>query len=302
MQQQIFTAQVLDDRSGDDQSGQTNPKDSSGDQDNPPKLDGGPNEGQDDLPKPNNGPDGSQYEDNTASYEEYDSYAMPSDNEELEYMQVMHEDKSGANPVPTVIAASIWQPKCDQIKQHYQHANWLYNNVLEFTLWCGVTHIHNCKLCSKFKEHLLQVELFESDTSSAWKMHDKYEQDLIQLGWTLAYEDDEPFTEGKHELSLHKLNEIFEGHNHQLIMQLEASCRQSNSTMAQCKELIEALENEHLNVLLCAGEVDYFQRQYKLLQGKLNALEGWLIDSGPSKQLSKDKDIIGQHYRLPRTR
>ncbi len=54
-------------------------------------------------------------------------------------------------------------------------------------------------------------------------MRDKYEQDLIQLGWTLAHEDDEPSTKGKRELSLCKLNEIFEGHNHQLITQLEAS-------------------------------------------------------------------------------
>ncbi len=213
---------MLDDRSGDGQSGQTNPKDGSGDQDDLPELDGGPNEGQDDLPKPDNGPDGSQYEDDTVSYKEYDGYAMPSDDEELEYMQVMHEDESGANPVPMLIAASIWQPKHDQIKQHYQHAYWLYNDVLEFTLQCRVTHIRNCKLCSKFKEHLLQVELFESDTSSTLKMRDKYEQDLIQLGWTLAHEDDKPSTKGKHKLSLHKLNEIFKGHNHWLITQLEA--------------------------------------------------------------------------------
>ncbi len=62
--------------------------------------------------------------------------------------------------------------------------------------------------------------------------------------------------------------------------------------MAQCKELIKALKNECLDVLLHTGEVDYFQRQYKLLQGKLNALEGQLIDSRPSKQSSEDEDIV----------
>ncbi len=56
--------------------------------------------------------------------------------------------------------------------------------------------------------------------------------------------------------------------------------------------MIKALENERLDVSLHAGEADYFQRQYELLQGKLNALKGWLIDSRPSKQLSEDEDIV----------
>ncbi len=62
--------------------------------------------------------------------------------------------------------------------------------------------------------------------------------------------------------------------------------------MVRCKELIKVLKNERLNVSLRAGKADYFQWQYELLQGKLNALKGWLIDSRPSKQLSEDEDIV----------
>jgi len=62
--------------------------------------------------------------------------------------------------------------------------------------------------------------------------------------------------------------------------------------VVRCKELIKVLKNERLNVSLRAGKADYFQWQYELLQEKLNAQGGWLIDSGPSKQLSSDEDVV----------
>jgi len=60
----------------------------------------------------------------------------------------------------------------------------------------------------------------------------------------------------------------------------------------RCKELIKVLKNERLNVSLRAGKADYFQQQYELLQEKLNAQGGQLIDSGPSKQSSEDEDVV----------
>ncbi len=62
--------------------------------------------------------------------------------------------------------------------------------------------------------------------------------------------------------------------------------------MVRCKELIKVLKNERLNVSLRAGKADYFQWQYELLQEKLDAQGGRLIDSGPSKQSSEDKDVV----------
>jgi len=55
-----------------------------------------------------------------------------------------------------------------------------------------VTHPHGCDVCTKFKEHLIVAEaisrLDKPNSSSAWKVRDKYKQELIRLGWDLARE------------------------------------------------------------------------------------------------------------------
>ena len=60
---------------------------------------------------PDDNPDGSQYEDEEPSYEEYDGYAPPSDDEEPVYIWAMN-DRAGTSGRPTFIQLEDvdWQP------------------------------------------------------------------------------------------------------------------------------------------------------------------------------------------------
>jgi hypothetical protein len=54
-------------------------------------------------------------------------------------------------------------------------------------------HIHHCVVCTKYKEHCIATEALAQDLESeAWRNRDNYKRDLIQLGWTLAFEDYPP--------------------------------------------------------------------------------------------------------------
>jgi hypothetical protein len=68
-------------------------------------------------------PDGSQYDDEQPSYEEYDGYDMPLDDEEPVYIQAM-SDKAGATMSPALAKLDDvdWKPCCDAIRRHFQCA------------------------------------------------------------------------------------------------------------------------------------------------------------------------------------
>ena len=110
-QRQMFAAQVIDDRSEDDQPEQTESPDISEEREETP----GPDANAEDLgeerteqPEQEDCPDGSQFDDEPP-YEEYDGYALPSDSEEPEYIRAMHEDESGARPAPPQFEDAEWQ-------------------------------------------------------------------------------------------------------------------------------------------------------------------------------------------------
>jgi hypothetical protein len=60
----------------------------------------------------------------------------------------------------------------------------------------SVMHICNCVICAEYKEHCIAAEALAQDLESdAWRNYDNYERDLIQLGWTLVFEDYPPDSE-----------------------------------------------------------------------------------------------------------
>jgi hypothetical protein len=212
---------------------------------------------------------------------------MPSDDDDLEYIRAGRVDEA-TDIAPVLMTANNWQPQRDAIRQRYQRAPWLYDDTLEYTPKYGITHIRNCEPCAKFKEHLLQVELLESETSSAWKVRDRFEQDLVQLGWILAHAEPEM----NRDASLRSVVETIERQNHRLTLQLEASRRRSNHSAVKCKTLEEELEFERLDVELRTGEADFLKEQCLRLQKKCKALESQLNNSGPSVVTSEDEDIV----------
>ena len=109
---QMFAAQVIDDRSENDQPDAdktsedpeetTNTEDKSEDKD----KDSEPSDHSD-------CPEGSQYDSERSSYEEYNGYAMPSedDNSDLEYIRAMHEDEVSARTSQPQLSNIDWEPR-----------------------------------------------------------------------------------------------------------------------------------------------------------------------------------------------
>ena len=99
-----------------------------------------------------NGPHGTQY--NEESHKEdphldkYDGYAMPSDEEEPKYIQVMQESKISPRLEPPHLEAVNWEPRRTVIWKHYQNTPWIPQDTWEFMPHDGITHIHNCEVCA----------------------------------------------------------------------------------------------------------------------------------------------------------
>ena len=208
-QRQIFAAQVLDDRSDGDQPDQV---ESTQDQEQVQEPEDGEilAEGDPDRPSQDDLPDGSQYDNEEPSYDEYEGYKPPSDDEELKYIRAMSDEASTSSPLMESSRSSIssamsatssditfenqdWQPHLEALRACYQHVPWVCRATWEFTPHDGITHICNCEWCTKYKEHLVIAEAMTKIThdptyESAWKTHDQYEQKLIRLEWDLAHE------------------------------------------------------------------------------------------------------------------
>ena len=162
-----------------------------------------------------NCPEGSQFNNEESSYEEYDGYAPPSDEEEPIYIQAMNidsepnfsvdgkqnvrVDKGPNTSVDVGVNSSInpiqfddidWKSRWDTLKDCYKCTPYMWNDLWKFTLCNGITHICNCVVYTNFKEHIIVSEFANSTKdSSAWKIQDQYEQGLIRLGWDLAHEE-----------------------------------------------------------------------------------------------------------------
>jgi len=136
--------------------------------------------------KQDNCPEGSQYDDKESFYEEYDSYAPPSDDEEPVYIWAMSteggESPSSAlesersSPAPKGESSSSTAMKFEDVDWKscrktlwncFQQAPYMGSDPWEFTPQDGITHVHNCKVCTNFKEHILVSELIHSKKDSS---------------------------------------------------------------------------------------------------------------------------------------
>ena len=108
---------------------------------------------------------------------------MPSEQEEPEYIWVMQKSEISSSPEPPQLEASNWEPHCAAIQKCYQNAPWIPYNTWEFTPCNGIMHIHNCEVCTKYKEHCIIAEALAKDNESlAWKNCNKFKRDLVHLG------------------------------------------------------------------------------------------------------------------------
>ena len=296
-QRQIFATQILDDRSDGDQPDQAEPPEGQEQVQEP--------EGEDNL---EDNPDGSQYDDEESSYDEYEGYAPPSEDRELEYIRAMSDEAimsplltdSSESSTPGATSANTpnmqfdsvdWQSRLKALRACYQRAPWVCGAAWEFTPRDGITHIRNCEWCAKYKEHLFIAEAMrdvnkDHTDDSAWTMRDQYEQKLIRLGWDLAHEG------GR--LPEPEVNAIkaLEQRNHQLQIQLEGWCNTSHCAARERIELIEELECERLDASLRGGEADFWQSQYEYIQKEYFKLEEKLIGIQPKKAPSTtDEDV-----------
>ena len=93
----MFSAQVIDDRLENEQPDQENALENQGEGTEPKDKEHNFIEGQNEQYEQENYPDGSQYEAKELSYEEYDGYTQPSDEDELVYIQAMRENEASTS-------------------------------------------------------------------------------------------------------------------------------------------------------------------------------------------------------------
>ena len=300
-QRQMFAAQVVDNRSEGDRPEEAQhleAQDETAGPDVEEPFDEGPNEQhpQDECP------DGSQYDDEEPRYDEYDGYVPPSDDEEPEYIRAMNDNADGsmapilvdteeesttpipvdnlggsASPTSTQLDNMDWKPRRKVLRRSYQRAPWIPGDAWEFTPRDGITHIRGCEVCAHFKEHVIVSEaLRDTAKSSAWDVRDKYEQDLIRLGWDMAHEGGrlpQPVTDavGAVEQRVHRLN-----------LQLGILKKLNERASEQYNEILQELEDDRLDLSLRGWEAEFWHDQYKYLQERYKVLEERVLERQPS--------------------
>jgi len=288
-QRQIYAAQVVDDRSDD---GQLDHKESMNAQAEAPESGdkGDPEEGPGEHQFQDDCLDGSQYDDERSPYDDYNGYALPSDDEEPVYIRAMSDDEDASSaPNPTQFSNVDWKSRRDILRGCYQQAPYLHGATCEFTPQDGITHPRACETCANYKKHLLVAEaidrLEDSEDSSAWKVRNKYEQELIRLGWDLAHE-------GGHVPQDASAVEALARRNHQLTIQLGAVRNYNAYASREYKRLVDEPECARLDAELRDSEADRWQDQYRDLQRRYKELEERLMGNQPViPQASDDEDI-----------
>jgi hypothetical protein len=155
------------------------------------------------------------------------------------------------------------------------------HDALAFTPQYSVTHICICDICASFKEHIAIAKAIEDNDLYAWKAHNKYEQDLVSLGWIIALTEAQGPESQLH--TLHVLNVDLERKNHHLTMEVEALCQVNKYSLIKCRQLKETLELNHLNLELRGREINLWQSQCKQLTWYCTKLEHQM-DTSPSMQ------------------
>jgi hypothetical protein len=297
-QRQIFAAQVVDDRSD---SEHPIPKEPPQHEEGAPELEQEniPDEVPDEQSAQENYPDGSQYEDEQSSYEEYDGYEPPSDYEEPVYIRAMSDEAETNNdPAPINFEDVDWEPRHEAIRERFQHAPWLPKDAWEFTPRDGITHTFGCEICAKYKEHhIIAKAIRNTADSSAWKIRGTFEQDLIRLGWDIAHEHGRPpqnrnaFEELEQRLHVQRTStELQRRLKDQALEECKELHRLNEQASDKYNELLEELETERVDVSLKAGETEFWLHQYKQLREKYSELEELLGCTQPNASLPTEND------------
>jgi Aspartyl protease/Zinc knuckle len=304
-QRQMFAAQVIDDRSESDLPDTDRPSEGSEEIDNadPEPEESEDQEGQSDPDDHTDVPDGSQYDEDQTTYEEYDGYAMPSEDDEAEYIRAIHEDEdhSETPPPPPQFEDADWEPRRNEIRVRYERAPWVPHDALEFTPQFSVTHIRGCNVCAAFKEHTVITQAIEGDNSIAWKVRDKFERDLVSLGWTMAFTEDR----GRPINALSALNNALEEKVHRLTIEVDTLRLAKDRAITKRKDLEEALELERLDLDLRYTEFDLLQSQCRQIARYCTELENRLKTAGINQNADDPIDnqglrsLIAQISALP---
>ena len=295
---QMFAAQVVNDLSDGEATGQAN------------KVPEGEVPNEDDNyessteaaipPEEDDGPEGTQYDEDSypedPHLDEYDGYTLPADESDLEYMRFMvtttrstnmpplengsdneplpmddmqvDESDSGLEESSFYMSDSTWKSRRDAIRDRYQRSHWIPYDQWEFRPHIGATHIRNCVICAEYKAHVIAADMHESITT-AWKTRDRYEQDLVTLGWTLALEDHPAGPEKDARAALGAKIDILVLDIQKITLHLEAAQRSRDEASRRNKELQEELEYAQLSASLYEGEADLWKEQHDLLKAQL---------------------------------
>jgi hypothetical protein len=162
---QMFAAQVIDDRLESNLPNTDKPSEGSKEIDDAdPESEG--SDKQDERSDPDDHtdvPDGSKYDDCNATYEEYDGYETPleDDGSEVEYIRTMCEDSESYNT--PLLDDADWRPQRNAICVHYECAPWVPHDALKFTPQYSITHTRGCDVYTGFKEHIIVAKAIEGD-------------------------------------------------------------------------------------------------------------------------------------------
>ena len=104
----MFAVQVIDNRSENKQPDQDNALENQDKGTEPKDKEHNLVEGQNEQYKQENYSNGSQYEDEEPSYEEYNGYKQLSDEDKLVYIQVIRENKASTSLALTQTESVVW--------------------------------------------------------------------------------------------------------------------------------------------------------------------------------------------------
>lgn len=297
---QMFAAQVIDDRSENDQPGGDQ---SSGESEEPEPGAGGVTEDQSDPDNHPNDPDGSQYDEDDTPHEEYDGYAMPSeDDSEIEYIRMVHETSNDQSDHPLPFDHMDWKPRYNEIRVRYEVAPWMPHDTLEFTPQYSVTHSRGCDVCASFKEHAVMAKALKGNESFAWKTRDKFEKDLISLGWTMALLDAQRSSgnpPGLHINTIQDLNASLERDNHRLQMTTEMVHQINSDALKKCRRLEGVIEEDHLELDMRRIKADLIQSQLTQVAQYCADLEGVVDPTQIERLINESNDNRIAHSLIP---
>ena len=287
-QRQIYAAQVVDDRSDTDQPDQVEPQNTEVTEE--PGMDGADDESREDLPQ-EDFPDGSQYDDEGPPYDEFDRYDMPSENDEPVYIRAMSDEGEASSRSVPQLDDLDWQSRRDTLRESYQRAPWMYGDSWEFTPRDGITHLRDCIMCAEFKRHLIVEEsrvLVGASTSSAWAVRDKYEQELIRIGWDLAHGGGRvPQPEARtSERRVHQLDLLVDNLRRMLRMEEERS-----------RKLADDFARAEVDAFISGKEAKLWCDDYAVLHGQYKALEALLRGRVPTATIPPPPIEADVHMR-----